>query len=52
MLLVRNPNEDNLGQLLIGHLTSNDFRKLYSFIPSEEVVLGLQMNVVFGNLKK
>ena len=43
MLLVRKPNEDNLGQLFIGLLTSNDFSELYSFIPNEETALGLQV---------
>jgi len=48
--LVNEIIEDNLGQLLIGHLTNNDFSKLYSFIPSQEMALGLQMNVVFGSI--
>jgi len=39
--------EDNLGQLLIGCLTNCDFSKLYSFWPSDEVFIGLQMSTVF-----
>jgi len=39
--------EDNLGQLVIGRLTNCDFSKLYSFWPSDEVFIGLQMSTVF-----
>jgi len=36
--------QDNIGQVCIGRLTNNDFSKLYSFIPSSEVILGVLLN--------
>jgi hypothetical protein len=42
--------EDNMGQLMIMRLTNCDFSKLYSFIPSLEVLLGLLMNTVFASV--